>query len=468
MRRFELAATLVQVVGGFLLLVAAGVWVPWPAVARALGFVPWPAWLAVAGLLLVGVTRSWLGARRRGNIGGSWWLTIVLIVLPVVALTTVALVVLLTQLDTSDATVRVDVIRTALSVGAGAAGVAALVLAGRRQWSTEHDATERRITELYTKAADQLGSDKAPVRLAGLYALERLGQSNPRLRQTIVNVICAYLRMPYTPPVEGTPRPLGRRPPRPRVEPTTQDEARQEREVRLTAQRLLATHLNRVNRSTFWPDIHLDLAGATLIDFALLTCSVRSAMFSNARFTGYAIFIGSRFNREAIFDAARFNGRAHFDDAEFKDVASFDEVQFGDRTTFHRSKFAEPASFTGAGFGGNTSFAGVQFDSIVWFDRVQFDADADFGDARFRGVSPMWSEARFAGPVTFENARFPGEARLHDAWVRLSNSHRYTWPPGWVLRRPSPGESETLDGETGLWWRLEHHEDRPLSPDGVV
>jgi hypothetical protein len=57
----------------------------------------------------------------------------------------------------------------------------ALLLTARRQRYTElalvytdRDATERRITELYTKGADQLGSDQTPVRLAGLYALERL------------------------------------------------------------------------------------------------------------------------------------------------------------------------------------------------------------------------------------------------------------------------------------------------------
>ena len=38
--------------------------------------------------------------------------------------------------------------------------------------------------------------------MAGLYALERLGQDNPKLRQTVIDVICAYLRMPYTPPAE--------------------------------------------------------------------------------------------------------------------------------------------------------------------------------------------------------------------------------------------------------------------------
>ena len=64
---------------------------------------------------------------------------------------------------------------------------------------SDFDATERHITELYTKAVEQLGSDKAPVRFGGLYALERLAQDNPAHRQAIVNVICAYLRMPFSP-----------------------------------------------------------------------------------------------------------------------------------------------------------------------------------------------------------------------------------------------------------------------------
>lgn len=46
--------------------------------------------------------------------------------------------------------------------------------------ATEHDAEARRITDLNTKAVEQLGSEKALVRLGGLYALERLAQDNPR------------------------------------------------------------------------------------------------------------------------------------------------------------------------------------------------------------------------------------------------------------------------------------------------
>ena len=90
------------------------------------------------------------------------------------------------------------------------------MLAFRRQHHQETatvlsdlDATERRIAELYAKAVEQLGSDEAQVRFGGLYALERLAQDNPAHRQTIVNVICAYLRMPFSPtaPQQRSPRP---------------------------------------------------------------------------------------------------------------------------------------------------------------------------------------------------------------------------------------------------------------------
>ena len=118
---------------------------------------------------------------------------------------------------TDQATARLDAVRTGLAAGAGAGAAVGLMLAFRRQHHqeiatllTDLDATERRITELYTKAVEQLGNDKAPVRLGGLYALERLAQDNPAQRSTIVNVICAYLRMPFPrrrPPVKQRPRP---------------------------------------------------------------------------------------------------------------------------------------------------------------------------------------------------------------------------------------------------------------------
>jgi hypothetical protein len=91
------------------------------------------------------------------------------------------------------------------------------------------------ITELYTKAADQLGSEKAPVRLAGLLTLERLAQNTPEQRQTIVDVICTYLQMPYVPPEDQLPTEDA-----PAEAHSRYENRRQEQRVRLTAQNILS------------------------------------------------------------------------------------------------------------------------------------------------------------------------------------------------------------------------------------
>ena len=73
-------------------------------------------------------------------------------------------------------TARRGAIQTALGAGAGIGAAITLMLAFRRQRHQEianlvtaHDATERRVTELYDKAVEQLGHATAPVRLGGLY-----------------------------------------------------------------------------------------------------------------------------------------------------------------------------------------------------------------------------------------------------------------------------------------------------------
>src|SRR5215470_7603726 len=58
----------------------------------------------------------------------------------------------------------------------------------------------RTLNERFATAAEQLGSDKpAAVRLAGVYAMTGLADDWQENRQTCVNVLCAYLRMPYEP-----------------------------------------------------------------------------------------------------------------------------------------------------------------------------------------------------------------------------------------------------------------------------
>lgn len=191
---------------------------------------------------------------------------------------------------------RLEAIKVAGTIVVAAGGLVALWLAARKQRSTELeldrqlradaasqlDAAERRITELYTKAADQLGSEKAPVRLAGLYALERVGIGAPDQRATIINVICAYLRMPHTPP--------GVRPP----DGQDQDlyERRlQEEQVRLTAERILSRHLSTLvevtgSNDNRWERLHIDLTNADLRGADLGQTDLTDADFAGAGLAG--------------------------------------------------------------------------------------------------------------------------------------------------------------------------------------
>lgn len=215
----------------------------------------------------------------------------------------VAAAVLLTLLGGGrpEDSARLDALKTAANIVVGLGGAAALLLAARRQRAAEldlvqkdHDATERRVTEIYGKAADQLGSEKAPVRLAGLYALERLAAGYTEHRQTIVNVLCAYLRMPY----KHGPK------------------SAEELHVRKAAQRILLLHLRRGSaerpNEAFWPDIDLDFSGATLVGLTLTHCSIRSIVCYEAKFLELASFRGTEFRTKADFNKAEFRDRVDF------------------------------------------------------------------------------------------------------------------------------------------------------------
>jgi hypothetical protein len=270
------------------------------------------------------------------------------------------------------------------------------------------DAVERRITDLYTKAVEQLGSDKAPVRLGGLYALERLAQDNKHQRQTIVNVLCAYLRMPYRGDEAGDPDPL------------TSDIHRQEREVRLTAQRLLTKHV-RAGSVVFWEGMDLDLNGAFLIDFVMLEGDLRWASFKTATFAGRTIFLDMSFPGYANFEEATFLGDTHFSGTTFNGAARFENaifrsnVEFGGYLKSHVANFALQANFNGATFDGRASFYDAVFNGWAFFGEsrtgkpVTFAGEATFRDARFKS-SAHFTNTTFADNAVFVNTIFAGKA----------------------------------------------------------
>jgi hypothetical protein len=76
-----------------------------------------------------------------------------------------------------------------LAAGLAVAGVTLM----RHFAQTEAD-RQRRITESFSKAIEQLGSDKLEVRLGGIYALERISQESPRDYWTVMENLTAFVR----------------------------------------------------------------------------------------------------------------------------------------------------------------------------------------------------------------------------------------------------------------------------------
>jgi hypothetical protein len=99
--------------------------------------------------------------------------------------------------------------RTAIVAGlAGLAALGSLAMASRTYRLTQ----QGQLTDRYTKAIEQLGSDKPDVRLGGIYALERIAKDSAYDRATIAEVLTAFIRgrAPWPParpdqPGEDTP-----------------------------------------------------------------------------------------------------------------------------------------------------------------------------------------------------------------------------------------------------------------------
>jgi uncharacterized protein YjbI with pentapeptide repeats len=77
----------------------------------------------------------------------------------------------------------------ALAAGLAIAGVTLM----RHFAQTEAD-RQRRIIESFSKAIEQLGSDKLEVRLGGIYALERISQESPQDYWTVMENLTAFVR----------------------------------------------------------------------------------------------------------------------------------------------------------------------------------------------------------------------------------------------------------------------------------
>lgn len=301
---------------------------------------------------------------------------------------------------------RIDAIRTGVTIGIGVGGAVTLLLAARRQWlgersqaHTEDDALERRATDLYAKAIDQLGSGNVAVRLGGVYALERLARQHTGIRQSIVNVLCAYLRIKLT--ISSANHDA--------------DDGDKERHVRLTVQEVLFGNL-RYNdargRQEAWADIDLNLRGAYLKDVDLSNRQVRSLDMADCHLFGRSNFDSLRVTRNASFEGALFTEDATFFGSVFMEMTNFSSARFEEKVAFIRVSFVGDATFKAAHFLGDCWFTNATFDDDAVFSKAEFHGTADFIDARFHAAMVFFDDIRWVGPAHFNDSYFKGRVHI--------------------------------------------------------
>jgi len=293
---------------------------------------------------------------------------------------------------------------------AGAGALVALVVAYRRQRVSEvatvedkdrweataaHDRT-RVFNERFTAIATQFGDDQPAVRLAGVHAMAGLADDWEENRQTCVDVLCAYLRLPYDPD------------PGDDAEPKKLAAYRANREVRHTIIRLIGDHLRPdVDPGKSWQGLNLDFTSVVFDggDFTLAAFSGGTVRFGGAAFSGGAVsFDGAEFcGGGVIFGGAAFSGG----------TVSFDGARFSGGTVSFGAEFCGGAvSFEGAAFcGGGVIFGDARFSGgTVSFRGAEFSGgEVNFDGAEFSGGTVSFRGAAFSGgTVSFYGARFSG------------------------------------------------------------
>ncbi|MCP2325667.1 hypothetical protein HDA40_004174 [Hamadaea flava] len=280
--------------------------------------------------------------------------------------------------------------------------------------------------------------ESAAVRLAGIYAMAGLADDWPSGRQTCIDVLCAYLRMPYQPDFQAQ-----------AAARTRWKEG--EREVRLSIITVIRDHLrdhrgDQERMASTWQGRSMDFTGAVFDggDFSHAVFAGGIVDFSRATFTGGNVRFGS-----ATFSGAR----VRFSGATFSEgVVGFSRATFsGGVVDFDGASFSEGrVGFNAATFSGaRVRFNAATFSgSLVGFPLAKFcGGEVEFSNASFAGGRVGFMRAIFdGGKVGFFGARFVGGTVDLSAVRPYNTPAMFSWatqPDG--LRLPPEVDADRHD-----------------------
>jgi hypothetical protein len=253
-------------------------------------------------------------------------------VLAAIAVTVATTVALLLVEPTAP---RSEAVRTGALSGGAVVALYALWLNDRRRRVEEdrHQLEGVKVAdERFARSVELLGNEADQVRVGAMHSLVWLAGSTPRYKQTVLEVLCAYLRRPFEhpdlPDERGTASGAASDP-----------DADREREVRLTAQRLIADLLP-------WgedPDerlYHLDLSGARLEHLRLEGRRIGRLTARRAQFHGITQLGRLEAAKPVLFTDASFLGRLDLREARLDGGLSFQRTRFHGDVVLDRTAVA--------------------------------------------------------------------------------------------------------------------------------
>jgi hypothetical protein len=204
-----------------------------------------------------------------------------------------------------------------------------------------------------------------------MHALAGVARSRKEYTQTVLDVLCSYLRRPFKHDRYTAEEGIDRKALR-----GTPDQER-ELQVRLTAQRLILDLLPEAKDGDA-PSYDLDLTGAVLEYFDLSGRKIGSLLLrhtglhsstnlSDCEITGRAYFTAAGTGPGRLIGVFRcrgttFHDRAWFSGTHFGADAVFDGTTFAGETTFKNAVFTADASLKDVSFGGSLDLHQTHFD----------------------------------------------------------------------------------------------------------
>ena len=276
---------------------------------------------------------------------------------------------------------------------------------------------ERR--ERYTKAVEQLGDEKAPIRMGGVYTLvglvdewleEKSLSDDERFKegQVIINNLCAYIRSPFTLTSHynelSNPTPKGIY--KDKKEKFYADKATldSESDVRLSIIKEIHDRLQGPEENTpgTWSDFEYDFSGSVFFYPVDLTKSyyTKPINFSGSTYQGGADFTGSTYQALADFSRSTYQGGAYFTDSTYQGGAYFTDSTYQALADFSRSTYQALAYFTDSTYQSRADFTDSTYQALADFTDSTYQDEADFTGSTYQ------DEADFTGSTYQSRAYF--------------------------------------------------------------